>query len=288
MLEHLQKQRYQTWRDQKLANATSNPETLFVEIGDPLRLSSAEKTAITRNCRHNNLSFIRLKPSGDIRRAISSMNAQLGLFDFDQHLCAEDDGLVVIEDTNTPIKGGYVPYTNKALNWHTDGYYNPMDALVCAFSLYCIEPASSGGENHWIDPEMLYIHFRELNPDIISALSHPKALTIPARQDGGTIVREASIGPVFFIDSGSQKPKMRFTQRSRNINWLDSVNISNALCELNDFLGGDSEIHNQYKLAAGEGLICNNVLHNRSAFVDSAQQKRQLLRGRYKNSVAFD
>jgi len=285
MLEDLQQKRYETWRDEKLANYHAKPASLFVEINNPLQLSNAEKKAITNNCSSSNLSFIKIKPRDDIRKAIRSINAQLGLVVFDQHLCAEDDGLVVIEDTNAPKKGGYVPYSNQALNWHTDGYYNPMDTLVGAFSLYCIQPAAEGGENRWIDPEMLYIHFRELNPDIVSALSQSTTLTIPERIDGDKIVREVSIGPVFFIDKASQKPKIRFTQRKRNIHWLESVDTTDALCMLNAFLAGDSAIHHQYKLAAGEGLICNNVLHNRSAFVDTAQQKRKLLRGRYINSV---
>ena len=288
MLEDFQQKRYETWRDEKLANYRTKPASLFVEINNPLQLSSAEKIAITDNCRSNNLSFIKVKPNSDIRRSIYSINAQLGLVDFDPHLCVEGDGLVVIEDTNAPKKGGYVPYSNKALNWHTDGYYNQMDALVGSFSLYCIQPAAEGGENRWIDPEMLYIHFRELNPDIVSALSQSTTLTIPERRDGDKIVREASIGPVFFIDKASQKPKMRFTQRKRNINWLESTEITAALSELNAFLAGETEIHHQYKLAAGEGLVCNNVLHNRSAFNDSSQQRRKLLRGRYKNIVTCD
>jgi len=285
MLENFQQQRYETWRDEKLANYRSKPQSLFVEINDPFRLSNAEKKAISNNCISNNLSLIKINSNGDIRKAISSINAQLGLVDLDQHLCAENDGLVVIEDTNTSDKASYVPYSNKALKWHTDGYYNQMDALVGAFSLYCIQSATEGGENHWIDPEMLYIHFRELNPSIISALSQPKTLTIPERREDNQIVREVSIGPVFFIDEISQKPKMRFTQRKKNIIWLESVEIADALCELNNFLSGVSEMHHQYKLAAGEGIVCNNVIHNRSAFIDSVQQKRKLLRGRYKNSV---
>jgi hypothetical protein len=283
MLESFQQKRYETWRDKKLANYHSKTASLFVEISNPLQLSSAEKKAIADNCHSNNLSFIKVKPNDDIRGAIHSINTQLDLVDFDHHLCAEDDGLVVIEDTNTPEKGGYIPYSNKAINWHTDGYYNPMSALVGAFTLFCIESAVEGGANHWIDPEMLYIHFRELNPDIISALSHPTTLTIPERREGSKIVREASIGPVFFIDGVTKKPKMRFTQRKNNINWLESTDIADALCELNDFLAGDSAIHHQYKLTAGEGLVCNNVLHNRGSFIDSAKQKRKLLRGRYTN-----
>ena len=285
MLENFQQKQYETWRDEKLANYHSKAASLFVEINNSQQLSRAEKKAIADNCRSNNLSFIKIKPNDDIRGAIHSINTQLGLVDFDQHLCVEDDGLVVIEDTNAPKKGGYIPYSNKPLNWHTDGYYNSMNALVGAFTLFCIESAVEGGANHWIDPEMLYIHFRELNPDIINALSQTGALTIPERRKGDKIVRKASSGPVFFLDKASQKPKMRFTQRKKNINWFESIEITDALSELNAFLGGKTEIHHQYKLVAGEGLVCNNVLHNRASFTDNPQQKRKLLRGRYTNRV---
>jgi len=286
MLEGLQQKRYKTWRDEKLANYLRKPESLFVEIRNPLQLSCAEKTAIVNNCQSNNLSFIRTKPTVEIRGAIHSINAQLGLIDVDHHLCSDDDGLVVIEDTHSPKKGGYIPYTNKALNWHTDGYYNSMNELVGAFSLYCIQSAVNGGENHWIDPELLYIHLREENPDVLSALTRPNVLTIPARNDGNKEIRPASIGPVFYIDRNTQKPKMRFTQRKRNIQWLKCNEVKDALKILNTFLTSNSSIHHQYKLDKGEGLICNNVLHSRSSFDNSANQKRKLLRGRYINCIS--
>ena len=285
MLEGFQQKRYETWRDEKLANYQTKTESLFVEISNPLRLSSAEKSAIVDNCQSNNLSLIRIKPCSEIRKAIHSINTQLGLIDVDYHPCSEDDGLVVIEDAHSPKKGGYIPYSNKALNWHTDGYYNQINELVGAFSLYCIQSAVNGGENHWIDPEMLYIHLREQNPDIVSALTQPNVLTIPARNDGTKVIRTASIGPVFFIDSGTQKPKMRFTQRKRNIQWLESNEVKDALNILKTFLASNSSIHHQYKLKKGEGMICNNVLHSRSSFIDNDSRKRMLLRGRYTNTV---
>ena len=132
---------------------------------------------------------------------------------------------------------------------------------------------------------MLYIHLREQNPDIVSALTQPNVLTIPARNDSTKGIRTASIGPVFFIDSSTQKPKMRFTQRKRNIQWLESNEVKDALNILNTFLASNSSIHHQYKLKKGEGMICNNVLHSRSAFIDNDSRKRMLLRGRYTNTV---
>ena len=38
-------------------------------------------------------------------------------------------------------------------------------------------------------------------------------------------------------------------------------------------------------LKAGQGIICNNVLHNRSGFTDSENQKRLMYRARYYDAV---
>ena len=41
-------------------------------------------------------------------------------------------------------------------------------------------------------------------------------------------------------------------------------------------------------LSAGEGLICNNVLHNRSQFEENPEAPRLLYRLRYYNRIATD
>ncbi len=41
----------------------------------------------------------------------------------------------------------------------------------------------------------------------------------------------------------------------------------------------------QVALKAGQGIICNNVLHNRSGFTDSETQKRLMYRARYFEAV---
>jgi len=45
-----------------------------------------------------------------------------------------------------------------------------------------------------------------------------------------------------------------------------------------------------YSLNAGEGVVCNNVLHNRTAFEDyqDENKKRMLFRGRFYNRLAVD
>lgn len=287
-MEVLLEKEYIIWRDKKLSNYCYNIENLFVNIKDPLNLSKIEKQTILKNCASNNISFIRFEPTGDIRNKIKCCNAQLGLIDYDKHLFVEEDGLAVIKDnidTTKSNKASYMAYSNKALNWHTDGYYNQMENIVNAFSLYCINPAIEGGENSWIDPEIVYIKLRDLNPDFITSLSDEYALTIPQRKKDNKIIRKETSGPIFFIDKVSKKPKMRFTQRKINIKLLQSRNFLLALKKLNDFLSNKSKFHHIYKLQSGEGLVCNNVLHNRLAFKDCVDKKRKLIRARYKNNI---
>jgi hypothetical protein len=40
------------------------------------------------------------------------------------------------------------------------------------------------------------------------------------------------------------------------------------------------------RLEPGMGIVCNNVLHDRSAFTDSAAHRRLILRGRFYEPVA--
>jgi hypothetical protein len=51
----------------------------------------------------------------------------------------------------------FIPYTDKAIGWHTDGYYNAVDHRVRAFSLFCVLPAATGGVNQWIESSCVLI-----------------------------------------------------------------------------------------------------------------------------------
>ena len=79
---------------------------------------------------------------------------------------------------------------------------------------------------------------------------------------------------------------MRFTDRKRHIEWADNELTNEAIGFLRQVLETDEHVI-KYRLEAGQGLICNNVLHNRSAFSDSKQQgeTRLLLRGRYLDRI---
>ena len=81
---------------------------------------------------------------------------------------------------------------------------------------------------------------------------------------------------------------MRYTARTRSIEWKDDRNTRLAAGFLTELLNSDSAYILRHRLCAGQGVICNNVLHKREAFsddIDSGKQ-RLLYRARYHDRVA--
>ena len=77
----------------------------------------------------------------DPKQTVLSIAAQLGL-QLDANLCADEDRVSAIENSATQ-QSHYIPYTNKALNWHTDGYYNAEHQRIHAFLIHCVRPAKT-------------------------------------------------------------------------------------------------------------------------------------------------
>jgi alpha-ketoglutarate-dependent taurine dioxygenase len=111
-------------------------------------------------------------------------------------------------------------------------------------------------------------------------------MTIPARMDETGIARPEQSGPVFAIDPDEGFLTMRYTARTRSIVWKGDAVTQAAVRTLADILAGSEYILNAH-LAPGMGLICNNVLHTRSAFSDSPEHRRLLYRGRYYDRLRF-
>jgi alpha-ketoglutarate-dependent taurine dioxygenase len=277
---------YKYWRDEKLANAVSRIEECLVEIANPYVLTDAEKGKIQQLCQYNNFALFETRAQDNYAEAIMQFNRQFGLTDQDQHLYADGDGLARISQSDQQKQAEFIPYTDKAIGWHTDGYYNSVEQRIRAFSLFCVTPASAGGENQWIDSQMVYLLLRENNIDVATALTHPKAMSIPAHIVDGVSRRKTSIGPIFFTDQRTKQLMMRYTQRKRNIEFYDSTEIKQAIALLDDLLNAHTAHHFQHLMRANQGIICNNVVHNRSKFVDDKSTPRLLLRGRYFNSVS--
>ena len=276
---------YQYWRDEKLTNTTTELTDCIVEIQNPFKLTPVEKNKLQSLCQKVNFALFQIQPIDQYDEAIISINTQLGLKDFDQHLFVKTGGLAHITQSDKKDQGEFIPYTDKNLGWHTDGYYNTIEQRIRAFSLFCVRPALKGGISEWIDPQMIYILLREDNPDVVKALTHPKAMSIPEHRVDGEVRRATSVGPVFFIDEKTQALYMRYTQRKKNIGFLDSLEIKQAVGYLDTLLNTTTDYHFKHLMQTGQGLLCNNVLHKRNAFTDDKDNPRLLLRGRYFNRI---
>ena len=61
------------------------------------------------------------------------LGAQLGLHRLDANWLADEDGISRItvaaqRATRRRPAAAYIPYTDRAIKWHTDGYYHPQAA----------------------------------------------------------------------------------------------------------------------------------------------------------------
>lgn len=277
-------QAYLRWREAKLAMRPARAEELLVEIAAPGRPSEAEHAAILDCCRRANMAVYacRDKDERDLKARLAELGAAFGLHHLDRNLCADEDGITALEVREGGTAGEYIPYSNRPLSWHTDGYYNSADEQVRAIILHCARPAAGGGANALLDPEIAYIRLRDESPDFITALMHPAAMTIPPNTTGGEEIRPARVGPVFSVDPRSGALHMRYSARKVNVVWRDDPATLAAVDFLTGLLAADGPDILHWRLGAGQGYIGNNVLHNRSAFTDGdGAAGRLLYRARY-------
>jgi hypothetical protein len=276
---------YQAWRDRKLAGYPARTDALVVEIADPARLTTGERMALLERCALANMAVYVSAPceraDADIPRRIG---AQLGLHTLDVNYLADDDGITPLAATETGTRSAYIPYTNRAIRWHTDGYYNPPDRKIRAMILHCVQRAESGGENRLLDHELAYIALRDADPEHIRALMLPDAMTIPARSEEGEVARGDQTGPVFSVSTDGRL-HMRYTARTRSIAWKDDPAVLAATGALQQILETDPHVL-RMRLEPGMGLVCNNVLHDRAAFTDSEAHRRLILRARYYEAIS--
>ncbi len=278
---------YRRWRDWKLKDYPKTLGDLLVEIRDPRSLTDSEHAALFTRCRKANMALYAGKTGADPDPEIPlAMGRRFGLQDLNKNWLADENGLTSLTVRTDGVRQHYIPYTNRAINWHTDGYYNTADKQIHALNLHVVQQAAVGGENALMDHEIAYILLREKNPDAIRALMAPGAMTIPARIDeGGTVARREEPGPVFSIlPSGDLH--MRYTIRVNNVMWADDPASRDALDHLQNLLNSDSPYIYRGRLESGMGLVSNNVLHDRAAFTDGATHKRHYYRARYFSRLA--
>jgi len=272
---------YTAWREQKMLAYPTDIEALIVEINDPRQLTSTEFEALHTCCRKTNMAIYAGPTGSDPDKALpKSLGKQFGLSELDYNMGADDDGVTSLKVVEGKWRSGYIPYTNHPIHWHTDGYYNLPERQIHGLLLHCVSAAASGGENALLDHEIAYIHLRDRNPEYIRALMAPDVMTIPPNNENGEQLRPARSGPVFSVlEDGNLH--MRYTARTRSIEWSPDPLTRAAVKTLETFLDSSSPYIYRATLQPGQGLISNNVLHDRSGFDDDTEHTRQLYRLRY-------
>jgi len=276
---------YSAWRERKLDGYPQQAEELIVAIDDPRNISPSEKDKILALCAKTNMAIYASNIGSDPdKRIAATLGAQFGLRHLDRNTGADDDGITALEVVGQLWKNRYIPYTNRAIHWHTDGYYNGLDQQVQSLLLHCVRPAHEGGENALLDHEIAYLRLRDRNPDYVRALMAPDVMTVPANIVDNEELRPARTGPVFSLRANGRL-HMRYTARAHNIIWKDDPPTRAAVRALRELLASDEAFIYRLTLQSGWGLISDNVLHDRSGFQDEGDARRLLYRLRYYESV---
>jgi hypothetical protein len=116
---------------------------------------------------------------------------------------------------------------------------------------------------------------------------HPRAMVIPENREADGSLRPESIGPVFYGDPDTGRLQMRYTARTRSIEWRDDPQTRDAVAFLAEILTSGDPLAHDVQLGAGQGVLNNNVLHNRTGFDDGPDHDstRVVYRVRFHNRV---
>jgi len=256
------------WAEEKERNIPHNIDGIIVNIHDinNVKISEIAKIKETINkcnsCIYS--SKIALKSNTNLLKFVESV----GMRTYDRNNIESNE-----ISTITPLESNkinYIPYTDKSLNWHTDGYYDKKS--IFSWLLHCVHPATHGGENYLLDHELALREY-VLRYDDINNLMSEDALTIPESKDTS---RSEISTYIFSIKNQYKKLHMRFSMRKDNIG--TSPKAGDAVTKLKQTIENDCAKYSlTYKLQKNEGIITNNILHGRKAFKDD-KVKRKLLR----------
>ena len=279
---------YQAWRNRKLElRARLDPGRIF-RLDSECRLREEDRERVRRQV--DAFNFVLVEADADMGKTeFLALNRQFGLIRLDSNPGADADSVTSLHVVaSNDERAAYIPYTNRALNWHTDGYYNPQPRCISAFALYCVNQAGRGGGNFLFDHEMMYLLVRDRAPDLLAALMAPDMMRVPPNIQGNRILRGEESGPVFSVHPQNRRLHMRYTSRPRNILWKSDKRSERALNLVREILvDGDTMV--EVRLANRQGLICNNILHGREAFHDAAQHPSRLIyRARYHDSIDLE
>ncbi len=256
------------WAEEKEKNIPQNSDGILVNIHDINNVKTSEIDKIKETIyKYNSCIYsskIALKSNTNLLKFVELV----GMRTYDCNNIESNEISTITPLQNSKIN--YIPYTDKLLNWHTDGYYDKKS--IFSWLLHCVNPATQGGENYLLDHELVLREYLLRNDDINNLMAED-ALTIPASKDTS---RPEISTYIFSFKNKYRRLHMRFSMRKDNIG--TSAKASPAIIKLKEIIENDCAKYSlTYKLQKNEGIITNNILHGRKAFKDD-KVKRKLLR----------
>ena len=268
MILNAKSREFKLWAAEKEANIPSNINDLKINIRDINNVKSDEISNIKAQIQRYNCCIY--NSSSELISKVHLVNfaQSIGMMTYDTNNI-DNDAVCSITRNKINDKRGYIPYTDKALNWHTDGYYDKKP--IYSWLLHCVAPAEEGGENRLLDHELVIRQY-VLKHDDIDLLESENAFTIPGNKDAGRLDTTS------YVCSNNNKYKklhMKFSMRKDNIKLDKSVN--KAVTKMKDIITDDcKKYYLTYKLSKNEGIISNNILHGRNSYKDGDNMRKIL------------
>ena len=257
---------FKQWALEKEDNIPLNIDDLIVKIHDINHATLAEISNIKDIIKRFNCCIYQSKVG---------LNAQADLMNFAQSIGMEtydtnnihNSPISLIMSLETKNALNYIPYTNKKLNWHTDGYYD--EKPIFSWLLHCEEPAYSGGENYLLDHE-LAIREYIIKYDNLESLSSLDAFTVPGNTHAN---RGETKGYICNNDNEYKKFHMKFSMREKNMKLNEQSKT--AIMRMKKIIKEDCKKYClTYKLSKNEGIVSNNILHGRNSFEDGKAMRK--------------
>ena len=256
------------WAEEKEKNIPHNVNEILVNIHDINNVKISEISKIKKTINRYNSCIYSSKVALKINTNLLKFVESVGMRTYDCNNIESNEISTITPLQNNKIY--FIPYTDKSLNWHTDGYYDKKS--IFSWLLHCVNPATQGGENYLLDHELALREYVLRNDDVNNLMAED-ALTIPESKNTS---RSEISTYIFSFKNQYKKLHMRFSMRKDNIG--TSPKASSSIRKLREIIENDCAKYSlTYKLQRNEGIITNNILHGRKAFKDD-KVKRKLLR----------
>ena len=167
-----------TWAEEKERNIPHNIDGIKVNIHDINNVKISEIAKIKETINKCNSCIYSSKIALNSNTNLLKFVESLGMRTYDRNNIESNEISTITPLENNKIN--YIPYTDKSLNWHTDGYYDKKS--IFSWLLHCVHPATHGGENYLLDHELALREY-VLRHDDINNLMSEEALTIPESKD---------------------------------------------------------------------------------------------------------